>query len=306
MFVYREMTMKIGFIGIGNMGLPMAFNLARFGYEVTAFDKSEQACLLGQKRGLRVASTMNEFSKAENIIITMLPADDHVAEVYIGKEGILDRVSQSTILVDCSTIDVNTSRTLADEAKSRNLDMLDAPVSGGVSGAESGSLTFMVGGEGIALEKVRPVLQVMGKNIVHAGASGMGQAAKVCNNMLLGVSMIGISESFTLADRLGLDPKILFDIMSSATGDCWALRNHLPIAGIVETSAANRSFSPGFAVAMMAKDLRLAESVAKSVDLQTDLGILASTMYTEFEKGGSGHLDYSAIINLIQQKAFSK
>ena len=184
--------------------------------------------------------------------------------------------------------------------------MLDAPVSGGVSGAEAGSLTFMVGGEKIALEKVMPVLEVMGKNIVHAGGSGSGQAAKACNNMLLGISMIGISESFTLADRLGLDPKVLFDIMSSATGDCWALRNHLPIAGIVETSAANRSFSPGFAVAMMAKDLRLAEAAAKSVDLQADLGILASKMYTEFEKGGSGHLDYSAIINLIQRKAFTK
>ncbi len=298
--------MKIGFIGIGNMGMPMASNLARSGHEVTAFDKSKQACLLGQERGLRVSSTMKDFSKEANIIITMLPADDHVAEVYIGKEGILDQVSQSTILIDCSTIDVNTSRAVADEAKTRNLDMLDAPVSGGVSGAEAGSLTFMVGGEKIALEKVMPVLKVMGKNIVHAGASGSGQAAKACNNMLLGISMIGISESFTLADRLGLDSKVLFDIMSSATGDCWALRNHLPIPGIVESSAANQSFSPGFAVAMMAKDLRLAETAAKSVDLQIDLGILASKMYTDFEKGGNGHLDYSAIINLIEKKAFTK
>ncbi len=298
--------MKIGFIGIGNMGLPMASNLVRAGYEVTTFDKSEQACLLGKERGLRVGSAMKEFSGAANIIITMLPADDHVVEVYIGKEGILDQVSQSTILIDCSTVDVSTSRTLANKAKARDLGMLDAPVSGGVSGAETGSLTFMVGGEKAVLEKVMPVLEVMGKNIVHAGASGSGQAAKACNNMLLGISMIGISESFTLADRLGLDSKVLFDIMSSATGDCWALRNHLPIPGIVESSAANQSFSPGFAVAMMAKDLRLAETAAKSVDLQIDLGILASKMYTDFEKGGNGHLDYSAIINLIEKKAFTK
>ena len=296
--------MKIGFIGIGNMGLPMASNLARAGYEVIIFDRSERARLLGEKKGLRVGLTLKDVSKAADIVITMLPAGDDVAEVYTGKEAILEEISQSATLIDCSTIDVNTSRALAVQAKARNVDMLDAPVSGGVAGAETGSLTFMVGGEQHALEKVMPVLKVMGKNIVHAGVSGNGQAAKACNNMLLGISMIGISESFSLGDRLGLDSKVLFEIISSATGDCWALRNHLPIPGIVETSASNRSFAAGFAVAMMAKDLRLAQAAAKSVALSTDLGTLAAMMYTDFEKGGSGHLDYSAIINMVRTKEF--
>jgi 3-hydroxyisobutyrate dehydrogenase len=177
--------------------------------------------------------------------------------------------------------------------------MLDAPVSGGVAGAEAGTLTFMVGGSAEVLERARPVLEAMGKNIVHAGDSGSGQAAKLCNNMMLGISMIGTSEAFTMGQKLGLNPQTLFDIISTASGSCWALQNHLPIPGIVETSASNRGFRAGFAVAMMAKDLRLAQLAAKSVDASTPLGSTAAALYTSFEDSGNQDLDYSAIIKLI-------
>ena len=296
---------KVGFIGLGNMGGPMVRNLIKAGQSLKVYDLSEEAINFAVQAGATATKSVKEASSEVDFVVTMVPVGSNVKEIFL-ENGILTAASPGTVMIDSSTIDVQSAQSVHEAAKSAGFNMIDAPVSGGVIGADAGTLTFMCGGDKESFEKAKPILQGMGKNIVHAGASGSGQAAKACNNMLLGISMIGISESFTLADRLGLDPKLLFDIMSSATGDCWALRNHLPIAGIVETSAANRSFSPGFAVAMMAKDLRLAEAAAKSVDLQTDLGTLASKMYTEFEKGGSGHLDYSAIINLIQKKASTK
>ena len=289
--------MTIGFIGTGNMGYPMVRNLVKAGNKVTAFDRLQSALQSAAAAGGAMASSQKEVVMDAEIVITMLPAGQHVRTVYGSDDGVIATASNGTLLIDCSTIDVESARAVAKEAAARGLDMLDAPVSGGVAGAEAGTLTFMVGGSSEVLERARPVLEAMGKNIVHAGDSG--QAAKLCNNMMLGISMIGTSEAFTMGQKLGLNPQTLFDIISTASGSCWALQNHLPIPGIVETSASNRGFRAGFAVAMMAKDLRLAQLAAKSVDASTPLGSTAAALYTSFEDSGNQDLDYSAIIKLI-------
>jgi len=291
--------MTIGFIGTGNMGYPMVRNLVKAGNKVTAFDRLQSALQSAAAAGGAMASSQKEVVMDAEIVITMLPAGQHVRTVYGSDDGVIATASNGTLLIDCSTIDVESARAVAKEAAARGLDMLDAPVSGGVAGAEAGTLTFMVGGSAEVLERARPVLEAMGKNIVHAGDSGSGQAAKLCNNMMLGISMIGTSEAFTMGQKLGLNPQTLFDIISTASGSCWALQNHLPIPGIVETSASNRGFRAGFAVAMMAKDLRLAQLAAKSVDASTPLGSTAAALYTSFEDSGNQDLDYSAIIKLI-------
>ena len=291
--------MTIGFIGTGNMGYPMVRNLVKAGNKVTAFDRLQSALQSAAAAGGAMASSQKEVVMDAEIVITMLPAGQHVRTVYGSDDGVIATASNGTLLIDCSTIDVESARAVAKEAAARGLDMLDAPVSGGVAGAEEGTLTFMVGGSAEVLERARPVLEAMGKNIVHAGDSGSGQAAKLCNNMMLGISMIGTSEAFTMGQKLGLNPQTLFDIISTASGSCWALQNHLPIPGIVETAASNRGFRAGFAVAMMAKDLRLAQLAAKSVDTSTPLGSTAAALYTSFEDSGNQDLDYSAIIKLI-------
>ena len=291
--------MTIGFIGTGNMGYPMVRNLVKAGNKVTAFDRLQSALQSAAAAGGAMASSQKEVVMDAEIVITMLPAGQHVRTVYGSDDGVIATASNGTLLIDCYTIDVESARAVAKEAAARGLDMLDAPVSGGVAGAEEGTLTFMVGGSAEVLERARPVLEAMGKNIVHAGDSGSGQAAKLCNNMMLGISMIGTSEAFTMGQKLGLNPQTLFDIISTASGSCWALQNHLPIPGIVETAASNRGFRAGFAVAMMAKDLRLAQLAAKSVDASTPLGSTAAALYTSFEDSGNQDLDYSAIIKLI-------
>ena len=291
--------MIIGFIGTGNMGLPMVRNLAKAGHTVVAYDQSISALESVVSVGGIVASSQREAVKDAETVITMLPAGEHVRAVYGTDGGLIGNVSNGTLLIDCSTIDVENARLVATEAAARDLDMLDAPVSGGVAGAEAGTLTFMVGGPEKVLERARPVLQVMGKNIVHAGESGSGQAAKICNNMMLGISIIATSEAFVMGQKLGLNPKTLFNIISTASGSCWAMQNHLPVPGIVETAASNRDFQAGFSVGMMAKDLRLAQLAAKSVDASTPLGREAAALYTSFEENGNRDLDYSAIIKKI-------
>ena len=291
--------MIIGFVGTGNMGLPMVRNLAKAGHTVVAYDQSISALESVVSVGGTVASSQREAVKDAETVITMLPAGEHVRAVYGSDGGLIANVSKGTLLIDCSTIDVENARLVATEAAARNLDMLDAPVSGGVAGAEAGTLTFMVGGPGKVLERARPVLQVMGKNIVHAGESGSGQAAKICNNMMLGISIIATSEAFIMGQKLGLNPKTLFNIISTASGSCWAMQNHLPVPGIVETAASNRDFQAGFSVGMMAKDLRLAQVAAKSVDASTPLGREAAALYTSVEENGNRDLDYSAIIKKI-------
>ncbi len=294
--------MMIGFVGTGNMGHPMVSNLLKAGNDVIAFDQSPDALQPVIAAGGVAASSQKELVLGAEIVITMLPKGEDVRQVYLSNNGIIANAAKGTLLIDCSTIDVESARAVANEAAASGLDMLDAPVSGGVTGAEAGTLTFMVGGSSEALERARPVFETMGKNVVHAGGSGNGQAAKLCNNMLLGISMIGTSEAFSMGQKLGLDPRTLFDIISTATGSCWAVKNNLPIAGIVDTAASNKDFKAGFAVAMMAKDLRLAQLAARSVDATTPLGTEAAAIYTSFEEGGNQGLDFSAIIKFLGEE----
>lgn len=291
--------MKIGFVGVGNMGGPMACNLLKAGHEVTAFDLSEAALEPVVAAGGQVSDSAVGAAKGKDAVISMLPAGAHVRAVYCGDDGIIDAVEPGTLLIDCSTIDVTTAREVAGIAADKGVPMLDAPVSGGVAGAEGAALTFMVGGDADAFGRAEPLLAKMGRKIVHAGGSGNGQAAKICNNMILGISMIALGEAFTLGEELGLEPKTLFDISSNASGGCWAMMNHLPVPGIVETAASNRDFQPGFATAMMLKDLRLAQQAAQDVGVATPMGAEAAALYGLFSAAGNDGLDYSAIIKMI-------
>ena len=291
--------MKIGFIGIGNMGGPMARNLIAAGHQVAVFDLSLDAIAALVDAGATAAGSPIDAISGADSVISMLPAGRHVREVYCGDGGIIAAAGEGTLLIDCSTIDVVSARAVAEEASERGLFVLDAPVSGGVAGAEAAALTFMVGGDAAAFARAEPILSTMGKKIVHAGASGNGQVAKICNNMILGVSMIALGEAFTLGEKLGLEAQTLFDISSNASGSCWAMLNPLPVPGIVETAAANRDFKPGFAVDMMLKDLRLAQQAAQEVGAATPMGAEAAALFGMFSNAGNGGLDYSAIVKMI-------
>jgi 3-hydroxyisobutyrate dehydrogenase len=290
----------IGFIGLGNMGGPMAKNLVQAGHTVRGFDVVASALEAAKAAGVEPAASAPAAARGVEVLITMLPAGQHVRSVYTGPDGVIAAADEGTLLIDCSTIDVATARAVNEAAKQSGLEMLDAPVSGGVAGAAAGTLTFMVGGSEDAFARGLPYFEVMGRTVVHAGGSGNGQAAKVCNNMILGITMIGISESFTMAEKLGLDPKKLFDISSKASGSCWAMLNHLPVPGIVETSAANRDFKPGFSAAMMHKDLKLSQEAAAQAGVATPMGAEATALYTMFVNAGNGGLDYSAIVKMIR------
>ncbi|NIA67028.1 3-hydroxyisobutyrate dehydrogenase [Pelagibius litoralis] len=294
---------RIGFLGLGNMGLPMARNLLNVGHSLAGFDLVPAAQEAAAAAGVSVVAAPADVLSDAEAVVTMLPAGEHVRSVYAGDGGLLAQAAPGTLFLDCSTIDVATSRDVHGEAAARGHDMIDAPVSGGVAGAEAGTLTFMVGGEGKAFERAKPLLEIMGRNIVHAGGAGNGQAAKICNNMILGISMIAVSEAFALGQKLGLDPKAFFDISSAASGSCWAMLNHNPVPGIVETSAANRDYQPGFAAAMMHKDLKLSQAAASHAGAATPLGAEAAALYTIFVNAGNGGLDYSAIIKMIQGNA---
>ena len=291
----------IGFIGLGNMGAPMAANLAKAGHQVTGFDiVAGRAEVLRTQRG-RVAATMAEAATAGEIVITMLPAGPDVRSVYLGDAGVLAHARKDALLIDCSTIDVATARAVASAAADAGFDMLDAPVSGGVIGAETAGLTFMVGGSAASFERARPLLAAMGRTIVHAGPSGNGQAAKICNNMILGVSMIAVCEAFALAERLGLAAQTLFDISTKSSGQCWALTSYCPVPGPVPASPANRDYAPGFTAAMMLKDLRLAQQAAGASAAATPLGSAAANLYQLFVDDGSGGLDFSGIYRFIRK-----
>ena len=283
---------RVLFIGLGNMGMPMAENLAKAGFAVTGFDVSQASMEAFASHG-HVATSIAEAVAEADVVVTMLPAGKHVAEVYLGLGGILAHVTGTPLLIDCSTIDVQTARQVGAEAAKRGLDMLDAPVSGGVGGASAGTLTFMVGGPASAFERAQIVLAAMGKTIVHTGQSGAGQAAKICNNMILGISMIGVSEAFALADRLGLDHQKLFDVSSKSSGQCWALTAYCPVPGPVPASPANRNWQPGFASALMLKDLSLAQQAAKAVGAATPLGAEAAKIYGQMVEDGDGARDFS-------------
>src|ERR1700688_169911 len=291
---------QIGFIGLGNMGLPMARNLIKAGHPVCGYDVNAAALDKFSAAGGISVRSLDVASMGVDLVITMLPAREQVREVYLAQGGVLASAKPGTLLIDCSTVDVETARAVAAAANVNELEMLDAPVSGGVAGAEAGTLTFMVGGGDRAFARARPVLEAMGKIIIQAGAAGSGQAAKICNNMILGISMIAVCEAFVLAEKLGLDPHKLFEIASQSSGQCWSMTSYCPIPGPVPTSPANRDYQPGFTAAMMLKDLRLAQEAARSAGASTPLGAEPAALYGLYVGNGFGGRDFSGIIRFLR------
>jgi len=293
----------IGFIGLGHMGLPMARNLVKAGHTVHGFDLSAGAVeALAAAGGVAAGSIPKAIAGAE-IVVSMLPEGRHVRAVYLDQGGVFLSAPTSALLVDCSTIDVETARTVSAAAAARGFAMIDAPVSGGVGGAEAGTLTFLVGGAEEAFARAQPVLAQMGKAVIHAGAAGNGQAAKICNNMMLGIQMISVCEAMVLAQKLGLAPEKLFEISARSSGQCWSLTSYCPVPGPVPTSPANRGYQPGFTAAMMLKDLKLAQTAAQAVTAATPLGSQAYQLYNLFTASGKEGLDFSGIIKMIAGNA---
>ena len=292
---------KIGFIGLGNMGGPMVNNLLRAGHDLKVFDVVPEAMERAVGQGAAAAAgDVADAAQGVEVVITMLPAGEHVRQVYLGPDGVIAAADDGALLLDCSTIDVESARVVATAAAEAGFEMLDAPVSGGVGGAEAGTLTFMVGGPDTAFERAKPYLEVMGGNIVHTGGAGNGQAAKICNNMILGVSMIGVAEAFVMAEKLGLDAQKLFDVTSTSSGQCWAITSYCPVPGPVPASPANRDFQAGFTSAMMHKDLRLAQDAAKTTGVATAMGAGAAALYALYCNSGNEGLDFSGIIDMIR------
>jgi 3-hydroxyisobutyrate dehydrogenase len=292
----------IGFIGLGNMGGPMARNLIKAGHALKVFDVVPAAVAAIVKAGAEAAPSLGDAASGVDIVITMLPAGPEVRTVYLEPGGVLARAAATALLIDCSTIDVETARAVAKAAADQGRAMIDAPVSGGVGGAEAGTLTFMVGGPDAAFARAKPVLETMGKTIVHAGPAGNGQAAKICNNMLLAIAMIGTCEAFGLADKLGLKAQTLFDIASKSSGQCWAMTTYCPVPGPVPTSPANRDYAAGFTGAMMLKDLKLAQQAAIGVGAATPLGAEAAALFGLHVQHGGGPRDFSGIYTFLQRK----
>jgi 3-hydroxyisobutyrate dehydrogenase len=293
----------VGFIGLGNMGGPMAANLVKAGHRVQGFDVMEANLAKAREAGIEASASAVAAVAEADVVVTMLPAGPHVRSVYQGEGGVLSTAKPGALLVDCSTIDVETSRAVSAAAAERGFAMLDAPVSGGVGGAAAGTLTFMVGGDDAAFRQAEPLLQAMGKAVIHAGGPGTGQAAKICNNMILGISMIAVSEGFALAERLGLDAQKLFDIASKSSGQCWSLTSYCPVPGPVPTSPANRDYAPGFTADMMLKDLRLAQQAANASGAAAPLGAEAAALYALFSNSGNGGTDFSGIIQMLRGKS---
>ncbi|MDY6976518.1 MAG: 3-hydroxyisobutyrate dehydrogenase [Pseudomonadota bacterium] len=287
----------VAFIGLGNMGSGMADNLAKNDYNVLAFDLSEAALKKAEEAGCTVAQSTEQAVSEADIVITMLPAGKQVKDIYSNQ--ILTSVQEDTLLIDCSTIDVETAKSVSELAEEKGLKMLDAPVSGGVAAAAGGTLTFMVGGDADAFDKAQGVLGAMGKKIVHAGGHGAGQAAKICNNMLLGATMIATCESFQLAQKLGLDAQVFFDIASNASGQTWSMTTYCPVKGVGPQSPADNDFAGGFASALMLKDLGLAMQGAKGVNAQVPMGELAAKWFEMHCEEGNAGMDFSSIIRRL-------
>lgn len=291
---------SIGFIGLGNMGLPMAKNLVAAGHHVTGFDLSQAALTDLADAGGHVAQTAAQAVASAEVVVSMLPAGHHVEAIYTGDDGVLGAAPAGALLIDSSTIDVDTARLVATAAQAAGFDMVDAPVSGGVGGAAAGTLTFMVGGSAEGFAKAKPILEVMGKNIFHAGGNGNGQVAKICNNMLLGISMIGTCEAFMLGEKLGLDAQTLFDISATASGQCWSMTSYCPAPGPVPTAPSNNDYKAGFAAAMMLKDLKLAQEASGSAACETPMGLRATELYQQMAEKGQEDLDFSGIIQMLK------
>jgi len=287
----------IAFVGLGNMGGPMAANLVKAGHEVIGFDLAQSSCETAKAEGVTIASSARDAAAQAEVVITMLPAGKHVISVW---GDILPAIKPGSLVIDSSTIDVESARKAHMMAQEKGLLSLDAPVSGGVGGAKAATLTFMAGGTKEAFDRAEPILSRMGKRVVHCGDGGAGQAAKICNNMILGISMIGVSEAFVLAEKLGLSHQALFDVASTSSGQCWSLTTYCPVPGPVPTSPANNDYKPGFAAALMLKDLRLAQEAALAAGAATPLGAEAAQLYALFEGAGHGQDDFSAIVNFVR------
>jgi 3-hydroxyisobutyrate dehydrogenase len=292
----------IGFIGLGNMGVPMAANLVKAGYQVVGFDISRAAVEALAAIGGRAAGSAAEAVRGAEFVITMLPAGDHVREVWLHQGGLIEAIASSgerPLLIDCSTIDVESARTVEQAARAAGFEMLDAPVSGGTTGAAAGTLTFMVGGSEPAFSRGETVLRAMGKNIVHAGSPGAGQAAKICNNMMLAINMIGVCEGFLLAQKLGLDWDRLHRIAAASSGQSWALTSYCPAPGPVPAAPSNKDYAPGFMAALMLKDVKLSQAAASATGTPTPLGARAANLYERLVAAGDGQRDFSAIFRWL-------
>lgn len=288
---------SIGFIGLGLMGQPMAANLVKAGLRVTGFDLVAENLKSAADKGVVATASAEEAARAADVIVTMLPAGKDTLAVWGGP--LMQAAKSGTLLIDSSTIDVASARNAHGMAAKAGMLSLDAPVSGGVGGAEAGTLTFMCGGTTAAFEKAKPVLEAMGKRIVHCGEAGAGQAAKICNNMILGISMIGVCEAFALAEKLGLSHQALFDVASTSSGQCWSLTSYCPVPGPVPAAPSNRDYRPGFSSSLMLKDLKLAQEAAASVGATTPLGALAAQLYGMHNAQGDGGKDFSGIIEMV-------
>ena len=287
----------IAFIGLGHMGGPMAANLAKAGHNVVGFDLAAASCDAARETGVAIAGSVREAVANAEAVVTMLPAGKHVLAVW---SDILPAMNPGTLAMDCSTIDVESARKAHAIAQERGCPALDAPVSGGVGGAKAGTLTFMAGGSAEAFAQAEPILAQMGKRVVHCGEAGAGQAAKICNNMILGISMIGVCEAFVLAEKLGLSAQALFDVASTSSGQCWSMTSYCPVPGPVPASPANNGYKPGFAAALMLKDLRLAQEAALAAGAATPLGAEAAQLYALFHGTGHADDDFSGIINFLR------
>jgi len=286
---------RIGFIGLGNMGAPMAANLAKAGHEVVGFDVAGVTV-----EGIARAPSAEAAAAAQEFVITMLPDGPIVRAVY---DEVIPATPQGACLIDCSTIDVGSARTAHEKAKEAGLLSIDAPVSGGSAGAAAGTLTFMAGGSAEAFARAEPLFGIMGQRAVHCGTAGAGQSAKICNNMILAISMIGVGEGFNLGQKLGIDPKKLFDVVSTSSGHCWSVNSYCPIPGVGPTSPADNDFKPGFAAELMVKDTMLSQEAAEDVGAATPLGSHAADLYRQFVEAGGRGKDFSAIIEMLEKKA---
>jgi 3-hydroxyisobutyrate dehydrogenase len=293
---------NIGFVGLGHMGNPMVHNLLKHNHQVTVYDVIPEAANVLVNAGAKAANSLADVANNSDVIITMLQTGQQVSDVCNGKDGLFANAKANTLFIDSSSIDINTSRQLHKQAAQAKFPMVDAPVSGGVAGAEAATLTFMVGGNEKNFFLAKPILENMGKKIIHAGGDGNGQAAKICNNMILGISMIAVCEAFSLAEKLGLDSKKLFEISSNASGQCWSMTSYSPIPGLVANVPSNNDYKPGFMAKMMLKDLLLSQNAAQNSGAATPLGAVATELYELFVNEGYGEMDFSGIVKLIQGK----
>ncbi len=290
---------SIGFIGLGNMGGPMAANLVKAGHEVHGFDLNSELMAKAGETGVKAADASTDTVRGRDVVITMLPAGSHVISVY---DKTLSEADGGTLFIDCSTIDMDSARKAHEMAGHAGMASIDAPVSGGTSGASGGTLTFMAGGSEDAMSRAAPIFDPMAGRVVHCGEGGSGQAAKICNNMILGISMIGVGEAFALAEKLGLSDQALFDVASTSSGQCWSINTYCPVPGPVPTSPANNDYKPGFATDLMMKDLKLAQDAAQKAGAITPMGAQAAQIYSLFSTLGHGGMDFSGIIQFLKGK----